>query len=306
MPVLAQDPAFPSRQIRIVVGTVAGTLVDQSARYYAEKMSVFLKQPVVVENVSGASSLLAIRQVMKAPADGYTLLAAANTLVTVPHVNPRAGYAVSDFTAIGEMVRSPSLLVTRGAGPYRTLAELIAAARKSPGQVSYGSAGIGATNHLPVELLARQAGVSFTHVPYKGIGAALPDAVAGRLSFVMGAATSMAELLKSGTLRPLAISLNRRSPKFPDVPTFRELGYPDVTFEVWVGVVGPAGIPAAAKSRLAEAMAFARADHDIIRRLDAVGQEISPVRTPEQFAGVLRTDEDKFRKLIRDANIIAD
>lgn len=299
----AQDAAFPSKPIRLISGSVPGTLVDQAARLYAERMATYLKQPVVIEYVSGASSLLAVRQVLKSPPDGHTLLVAANTLVTVPHINSKAGYVVKDFAAVGEMVRSPVLLVTSASSPYKTLADLIAAARKEPGRIGYGSSGIGTTNHLAVELLARQASISFNHIPYKGIAAAVPDVVAGRLGFLMGTATSVVELIKSGALRALAISSDKRSPQFASVPTLKELGYPGATFELWIGALAPAGISRAVRSRLGDAMEAARADPELVKRLEAAGQEISAVRTPDQFEAVLRADEERLQKVIKDANI---
>ena len=302
----AQDAAFPSKPIRIVAGSGAGTLIDQAARVYADRMSAHLKQTVVVENVAGAASLLAIRQVQKAPADGYTLLVVANTLVTVPHLNAKAGYAVKDFAAVGEMVRSPVILVTSGSSPFKSVADIVAAAKKAPGQVSFGSSGVGTTNHLPVEMLAQQAGVSFTHLPYKGIAAAVPDVAAGRVSFLMAAATSVAELIRSGVLRPLAISADKRSKRFPDVPTLKELGYPGATFELWIGAVVPAATPSAVKARLGEAMEAARANPEVQARFEALGQEISAIRSPEQFEAVLRSDEEKLAALIKAAGIVAD
>lgn len=301
----AQD-AFPTKPIRVVSGSVPGTAVDVATRLYAERMAAFLKQPVVVDHVSGASSLLAVRQVIKAPADGYTLLAVANTIVTVPHINPKAGYAVSDLAGIGEMVRSPVILVTSSSSPYKSLADLIAAAKRAPGQISYGSSGLGTTNHLAVELLSRNAGVKFTHVPYKGIAAAVPDVVAGRVGFLMGTSTSTAELMKSGALRALAISSDARSPQFPDVKTVKELGYADATFELWIGLVGEAGIPAPVKARLGEAMEFARRDPALVAKLREGGQEISGVRTPAQFDALLRSDEARLLKVIKEANIVAE
>lgn len=301
-----ENTPLPNRPLRLLAGSVPGTLVDHAARLYADKMAAFLKQPVVVENVAGASSLLAVRQLLKAPADGTTLLAAANTIVTVPHVNAKAGYAVKDLAALGEMVRSPVLLAVRGAAPYRTLAEFLDAARKRPGELTYGSSGVATTNHLAVELLARSAGVKFSHIPYKGIAAAVPDVVAGRVDFMMGTATSIVGLMKTGALRALAISSDRRSPQFPDVPTLREAGHPDATFEIWIGIVGAAGIPRVARARLGEAMEAARNDAGVVRDLQAAGQEISAVRTPEQFDAVLKADEERLRRVIREANISAE
>lgn len=302
----AQDDAFPSRPVRIIAGSGSGTLVDQAARVYADKMSAHLKQPVVVENVAGAASLLAIRQVLKAPADGYTILVAATTLVTLPYLNAKAGYAVRDFAPLGEMVRSPVILVASAASSFKSVADIVAAAKTDPGRISFGSSGVGTTNHLPVEMLAQHAGVSFTHVPYKGIAAAVPDVAAGRVSFLMAAATSVSELIRSGALRPLAISAGKRSPKFPDVPTLKELGYPDASFELWIGAVVAAGTPRAATARLADAMEAARNHPDVLARFEALGQEISAVRTPEQFETVLRADEQRLSKLIKAAGIAAE
>ena len=302
----AQDAAFPTKPIRIIAGSTPGTLVDVAARLYAGKMSVYLKQPVVVENVAGASALLATRQVLNSPPDGYTLLVSANTMVITPHINPKAGYAVKDFSAIGEMARSPVLLVTSGSSVYKNLQGLLAAAAKKPGSISYGSSGIGTTNHLAVELLAKQAGVKFTHVPYKGISAAVPDVSAGRVDFLMGTSTSLAELMKSGALRALAISSEKRSPQFRSIPTLNELGYPNATFEIWVGAVAPVGIPKVARDRLGLAMEAARADQGLVHQLELAGQEISAVRTPDQFEAVLRKDEERFRTLVKETGIVSE
>lgn len=304
--VQAQEASFPSRPIRLLVGTAPGALADQAARLYAERMSAYLKQTVLVENVTGAGTLLAVRQTAKANPDGYTLHVNANTLVTVPHVNAKAGYTTKDFVGIGELVRSPSLLVVSGSSPYKTLADLIAAARQKPGQVSYGSGGIGTTAHLPVEVFAREAGIRLTHVPYKGVAAVVPDLVAGRVSMMMSTATSTMELIKSGGLRVLAISSAARSPQFPNVPTFKELGLPEATFEIWIGMVGPAGIPKPVRDRLSQALEAARSDPRLVAQLAGAGQQISAVRTPEQFDAVLKSEEEKFARVIKEAGITAE
>jgi tripartite-type tricarboxylate transporter receptor subunit TctC len=201
------------------------------------------------------------------------------------------------------MARSPAILVVSGGSPFKSLHDIVAAARKNPRQVSFGSGGVGTTNHLPVELFAKQAGISLTHVPYKGIALAVPDVAAGRVSFMIGTPTSIAELIKSGSLRPLAITSDSRSPKFPELPTFKELGYSDGTFEIWIGMVAPGGMPTSVKAKLAQAMDLARKDPDLVSRLDAAGQTISNVRTPQQFEALMRSEEERFRKVIREANI---
>mgnify|MGYP001012206499 CR=1 FL=1 len=297
------QPAFPSKPIRIIVGSSAGALTDQATRMYAERMAANLKQPIVVENVAGASSILATRQVARAAPDGYTLLAAANTIVTVPHFNRNAGYAMKELTGVGELVRSPGVLVTAASSPYKSIADLVAAAKKDPGAIPYGSGGVGTTSHLPIELFTRQAGISLVHVPYKGVALAVPDVTANRLAFITGTATSTAELIRSGALRALATTAERRSAKFPDVPTFKELGYPDATFEIWIGLLAPAATPVAILTRLNDAMEIARNDPEVVGKLEAVGQMISDVRTPEKFTAMLRADEEKLAKLIREVKI---
>ncbi len=305
LPAQAQD-AFPSKTIRIVVSSAPGALLDVASRLYAERMSAHLKQSVVVENMPGGGALLAVRHVAKSAPDGYTLLAVANTFTTVPSLNPRAGYAVKDFAGVGEMARSPSLLVVSGASSFKSIADIVAAAKKGAGQVNYASGGLGTTSHLPVEVFSRQAGITLTHVPYKGNALAVPDVAANRVGFMMGTPTSLAELMKSGALRALAVTSETRSPRFPDVPTFKELGYPEVSFDIWVGLLAPVAIAKAVRTRLGDAIEFARKDPSLIARLDTMGQVISAVRTPEQFDHVLHQEEEKYRKIIKDANIVAD
>jgi tripartite-type tricarboxylate transporter receptor subunit TctC len=306
IPARAQDTGFPAKPVRLVVASAPGALLDSASRLYAERMSVYLKQPVVVENLAGASSLLGARNVARSEADGYTLLTASNTIVTLPHLNTKAGYSMKEFAPVGEMARSPSLLVVSGASPFKSLSDLLAHARKNPDQVTYGSGGIGTTSHLPVELLASQAVLKLRHVPYKAIALAVPDVVAGRVDFLMGTPTSLTTLVKSGALRALAITSETRSAKFPEVPTFKEAGLGEATFEIWVGVLAPAGVPKAVRARLAGAMEYARSQPAVLEKLDAMGQTISAVRSPEQFDGVLRSDEEKYRKLIHERSIVAE
>lgn len=303
----AQEAAFPSKTIKIIVGSAPGALTDVATRIYADRMSAFLKQPVVVENMAGASSLLAVRNVAKSAPDGYTLMTVANTFVTAPYVNKAANYnPTKDFTPVGEMVRAPALLVVPGASPYKSIADLVAAAKKAPGGIAYASGGVATTSHLPVELFSQQAGIKFTHVPYKGNAAAIPDLVSGRVAFMMGTATSLFELMKNGSLRALVITSESRSPTFPDLPTFKELGYSDATLDIWIGLFGSAGMPKAVRDKLSAAMEFARKDPVLVKRLEDMGQGFSNLKTPEQFEAFVRQEEVKYRKVIADANIVAE
>jgi tripartite-type tricarboxylate transporter receptor subunit TctC len=306
LPAQAQDGPYPSKPVRFVIASTPGGLLDAVSRLYADRMAAHLKQSFVPDNIGGAASMIAARQVIKAKPDGYTLMTASNTIVTMPHLTTKAGYAMQDFTPVGEMCRSPSLLAVSSSSPFKSVADLVAAAKKSPGQLSFASGGVGTTSHLPAELFTRQAGISATHVPYKAIAQAIPDVISGRVTFVVVAPTSLAALIESGALRPLAITSDVRSPKFADVPTFKELGYPHAGFEIWTSILAPAGLPKAIQARLAEAMEVARADQDLIKRLDGMGQVISNVRTPEQFGALLHAEEDKISKLIKAANIVVE
>lgn len=301
-PAYAENAPYPNKPIRMIVSTSAGGMTDVVARLYADSVSKALKQPVVVENMPGASTLLSSRYVAKQAPDGYTLLVAANTIVAMPHVEKDAGYTMKNFTGIAELSRAPSLLVVGGKSNSKSIAELVAAAKKSPGAVHYGFTGHGTTSHLTAEMFARSAGVRFGGIPYKGISLAVPDVVSGRVEFLMGPATSTEGLIKSGQMRALAITSNTRSPAFPDVPTFKELGYPDVTFSLFFGVLAPAGTPGTVTSTLANAMEAAKKDPIFIERLKALGQDISDVRTPDQFNASLRQEEDKSVKLIKATN----
>lgn len=300
----AQSAPYPTRPVRIIVSSAAGALLDSSARLYADRMSRYLKQPVVVENMPGASSMLGARYVARSAADGYTLLAFANTVVTMPQLLKGAGYDFGkDFVAVGEMARSPALLVVGGASPFKTLPDLVGAAKKSPGEVTFGSGGQGSTSHLPVELFIKGAGIRLTHIPYKGVAAVVPDVISGRVNCMMGTPTSLYGSIQAGSLRALAISSESRSPKFPNVPTFKELGYPDASYSVFVGLAAPAGIPKAVQAKLAEAMEAARSDQALQARLAALDQEVSEVRTPEGFHAFLLAEERRTVKLIKEANI---
>ena len=302
---MAQE-TYPTRPVRVICGSAAGALLDAATRLYADRMSRHLQQPFVVDNIAGASSLIATRTAAKAQPDGYTLLTAANTMVALPHLSPKAAYGMGDFTAIGEMARSPSIMVTSRDSPFKSVADLVNEAKKRPGALNYASGGQGTTSHLPAEMFVHQAGVKITHVPYKGVAPAVPDVVANRVAFMMATPTSVAGLVESGQLRVLAITSEARSAKYPDVPTFKELGYGGASFEIWVGMLAPAGLPKAVRARLGQAMEAARSDPQLAQKLEELGQSISDVRTPDQFDVFLRSEEVKYAKVIKDANIVAE
>lgn len=294
---------YPAKEIKFIVSSTAGAMTDVSARVFAERMSALLKVPVVIENVPGAGSMVASRQVSKAPADGYTLLATANSMVAIPYINSKAGYSVADFTPVGEMARSPSILVVSGKSKYRKLDDLIEDARRRPSQISYASGGIGTTSHLPTELLIKQANIKVEHVPYRSIAQAVPDVIGGRTEFVMGTASSFFVPLKNGDLRALAVTTENRIPQLPDIPTFKELGYGDVTFEIWIGLLAPAGTPQAVVDALAQALEKSRGDQRLRKIFEDAGQFLSDDYTPQKFKAVIDADAVKLKEIVRYAKI---
>jgi tripartite-type tricarboxylate transporter receptor subunit TctC len=300
---IAQDSNFPTKPIRFVIPTTSGSVSDAVARVYGEAMAKRLKQPVVVDNMPGAETLLAVRNVAKSRPDGYTLTVSANTLVTIPYVNPASGYTPSDFVGVSYLSNMPMALVVAADAPYKTLADLVAAAKKSPGSITFGSVGIGTTSHIPVELFAHTAGITLNMVPYKGIPLAIPDVVTGRVAFMMGTAPSVRELIAAGRLRALAVTSEARSTDFPGVPTFAELGYKDATYELFLGLVAPAKTPANVIQLLASAAEEAKRDPAVRERLKTLGQELPIQANTEQFNAFLRSEEARMKKIVKEANI---
>lgn len=243
--------SWPEQPIKLVVPFPPGGLADLVARPLAEKLSVALKQPVVVENRAGASGTLGTAYVATAAPDGYTLLlATANEIAVSPILYPRLRYNPFDsFTPIASVVDFPSVLVTgpRKPSSYRALVDEVHA---RPGAVSFASSGAGTTNHLMAELFREAEKAEVLHVHYKGGGPAMADVAAGHVDAMFATLPSALGQIKGGALRPVAVSSAQRSPVLPDVPTLGELGRPELAVTIWAGVLGPAGLPADITQRL--------------------------------------------------------
>ena len=295
-PALAADP-YPTRPIRIIVNSAAGALLDVTTRTVAQPMSEFLKQPVVIDNRPGADGTIGIRAVKAAPADGYTILAMANTIAMLPAFKLDPGYdLVKDFTGIGMMNQAPLLLVTAPNLPYKSLPELIAAAKASPGKLSFASGGTGTTTHVFVELMLHQAGVNVVHVPYKGIAVALPDVMTGRVDFALDGGNSSGPHVRDGKLRALAITSGRRSSAFPEIPTIAEQGFAGYNSAVYLGLAAPAGTPPEAIDRLAQALRFALASDSVKDRFRRDGADAGAL-TPEEFTRRMHEDMQRTLKM---------
>ena len=301
---LAYGQDYPSRAVRVIVPLTAGGNLDIVARTVAEQISKGLGQPVVVENRPGASSLVGTQFVAKSAADGYTLLAMANTFATVPLVVRDPGYdPLRDFTGVTLTCLVPQVLVVNPALAAHSVKEVIALAKSEPGKIAYGSSGNGSTGHLAAELFSRQAGVRLLHVPYKGNSQALVDVIGGQIAMMFDQVSTSAPQIKAGKVRALAVTSLKRSPLLPEVPTVDEsglAGFEDITFN---GLVAPAGTPHEVLVRLNRAVAAALSEPGLYKRFIERGIELKASASPEEFAAHIRAEFEKKRRLAQEAGI---
>ncbi|EON18131.1 extra-cytoplasmic solute receptor [Cupriavidus sp. GA3-3] len=309
LPVLAApDNAarFPDHPIRIIVPFSAGGVVDSVTRITAENMAKVLKQPVIVENKTGAGGAIGADFVARSPADGYTLLAVSPSYVVGPLLNLSIqGKSGKDFRAVAGIGAVPNVIVVPASSPLRTLPELLDAARSKPGTLTYASAGVGTSNHLSAELLAQMTQVKLTHVPYKGQPEAMSDLLGARVSMMALTSAIARQQVQSGKLRALAVTSAKRSAVMPDVPTVAEAArLPGYEVGGWFGLVAPQGTPDAVVRKLAEAAAQATADPATARRLAELGMDLAPQSTAA-FDRFLDTETKKWTGVLKTAGITA-
>lgn len=242
LPALAADPALPKGPIRVVVGFPPGGGTDVIARIVANKLGALWGVPVVVDNKAGAAGLIAAAEVAKAAPDGNTLmLGHINALGIAPGLHARLNFsAEKDFTAIALVGKTPQVLIASRAQPVKTVQALIELARKSPKQITFGSAGSGSAQHLPLALFEQRSGISVLHVPYKGSAPLATDLLGGHVQFAFEGMTTATTFIKDGKLMAIAQTGNKRVKSYPDVPTVAESGFPGFDASIWFGVVGPA------------------------------------------------------------------
>jgi len=300
-PSLAQ--AWPTRPIRILVAWTPGGGVDVPVRLLMPKMQEVLGQPIIAENRGGASGSIGAAFVAQQPADGYTVLADAAAHVSNGSLMRGLSFDYATaFAPVTQVSVLPHLLVLRPDSPIRTLADLLAAARARPGEITYASSGIAAGPHLASALLLRQAGVTATHVPYRGSAAAMADVLAGNVTFTFSTIPQASPLVREGRLRALAISTRERVPALPDVPTVAEQGFPGFELNEWVALWVPAATPQPVVQRLYEAAAAALAEPAVRQRYADIG--ILPVgSTPAELAAYAAEQRARLTELIRAENI---
>ena len=295
---------YPNRAIRIVVPLAPGGNVDIVARSLAQSLGDSLGQQIVVDNRPGASSLVGTQLVAKSAPDGYTLLAMANTFAVVPSLMANPGYdPLKDFSGVSLTCLVPMVLVVNPALPVRSIKELVQLAKARPGQISYATAGIGATGHIAAELFNRHAGVRMLHVPYKGNSQAIIDVIAGQVAMMYDQVSTSVPYVNSGKLRGLAVTSLKRSSLLPDLPTIDESGVPGFEEVTFNGLVAPAGTPREILGRLNSEVAKAVRAPDMHKRFLERGVELAASPSPEDFTAYIRAEFVKKAKLIRDAGI---
>jgi tripartite-type tricarboxylate transporter receptor subunit TctC len=290
---------YPARPIKLIVGYAAGGPVDTSARRIAIAMQSVLGQSVVVDNRPGAGGAIGGEMLAKAPADGYTLmLAASPTQTTTPHLLSKMSYDPRrDYTPIAMLAAGPNILVVRKDSPANSVADLIAQAKANPGKMSFGSAGIGASNHLAGELLARVTGTPLLHVPYKGNSQAMTALLGGETSFQFAGVTDVASHIRSGTLKGLAVTASRRNAALPDIPTMAEAGVKDFDVSVWYAMEGPPGLPKAITDKLTAAMFKVMQDNQVADYFRNAGFDIVTAG-PEEVRQRIDREYEVWGKLI--------
>jgi tripartite-type tricarboxylate transporter receptor subunit TctC len=304
LPALAQAPAWPAKPIRLVVPFTPGGVTDTSARVVAEFLGKRLGQQVVVDNKPGASGNIGMALVKEAAPDGYTLaLGFDGTMVINPHVFAKVPFdSLKDFTPIGKIGNATLVLVAHPGVTARTLGELIAASRTTPGGLSFGTSGTGGTPHVAGELLKMRTGANLVHVPYKGGGQALTDVVGGSIPLVYTAVAGAHGFIKNGKLRALGVSSAQRSSALPDVPTFAEAGVADFVVDSWVSLLAPANLPPAIATRLTTELNAVLADPEAREKLRNLGIEATP-GSAAQFQAEMARDLARYGQVVKSAGI---
>ena len=301
------QPAYPAKTIRMVVPFPPGGTTDILARVVGQKITEATSQQVIIDNRPGAGGNIGTEIVAKAPPDGYTLITDPGSTLTInPSLFAKLPFdPLKDFAPVTIIAAVPNLLVVHPSLPVKNVRDLISLAKAKPGQLNYASTGAGQSTHLSMELFKLMAGITVTHIPYKGSSPALTDLLAGHVSLMFDNMPSCLPHVKAGKLRALAVSTLKRSPALPALPTVAESGLPGFEVSVWFGVLAPAGTARDIVSRLNAIVVNALASSDVRERL--AGQGAEPIgNSPEQFTAQMQRDLVKWAKVVKDANIKLD
>ncbi len=302
----AQNDAYPSKPVRLILPFPPGGGTDILGRMIAERLSAALGQPVVTENRGGAGGNVGAEAAARSAPDGYTIVLVAPSLAISPTLYSKLNYdPVKDFAPISLVATVPNVVITQPSLNAPTLKEFIAAAKARPGGLNFGSGGSGTSNHLAGELFNIVAGVKLVHIPYKGVNLAMQDVLAGNVHFVVIGIPAAVPHIRAGKLRALAVIAPSRSPALPEVPTAAEAGLPDFDVTTWYGVLAPAATPRPIVTRLNQELVRIMHSAELRDRLAASGTD-PLTSTPEEFADYIRKEIAKWGDVVRKANLKAD
>lgn len=303
--VLAQTPAWPDKPVRVIVPFPASGATDLVARVVTQRVAADLGQQMVVDNKPGAGGTIGSAEAAKAAPDGYTLLlTTSSTHAISPHLMPRLAYdARKDFTPVAHLADAPSVLLVTNSLPLKTVGELNAYGKAHPGKLNYATSGNGTIVHLNAAAFSAQAGIEMTHVPYKGTALAIPDLVAGQTHVLFDSLPTGMPHVKSGKLRALAVTSEKRSALAPELPTLAESGLPGYSSVTWFGVYLPVGAPPALVARVHQAFAKAVRAPEVADSLAKLGVEPAAPSTPTQFGAMVQADSARWASVIRQHKI---
>lgn len=298
--------AFPDKPLRVIVPFAPGGGTDAITRSLGIGLSEALGQPVIVDNKPGAGTIIGTDAVAKSAPDGYTLVMATFAHAVNPALQPKLPYDTDKaFAPIALIGVSPNVLVVRADRPYRTVADLVAAAKAKPGSLTFASQGNGTSAHLAGELFKSLAKVNITHVPYRGAGPAMTDLLGGQVDMMFATAAAARPFVSAGKMRALAVTTAHRSPAYADVPTLAESGVPGYAAESWYGLYAAAGTPKEVIARLNDAVRRAVKADAFVKQTQAEGLAVN-VGTPQELDRYVRAEEVRWRKVVKDGNITVD
>ena len=302
-PAYPQASTYPSKPVTVVVAYSAGGNNDLRARQLAVPVSVVLGKQVLTDNRPGASGNIGHALVAKAAGDGYTLgIGAMGPLAVNGALYQNMSFDASSFTPVVLIEKAPLVLVTRADKPYKSVADVVAAAKAKPGTIAVGNAGTGGAHHLAAAAFAQAGGLAFIHVPYKGGGPAATALLGGEIEFMFEQTYAALPSIQSGRVRPLAVTSEKRLPSLPDVPTMTELGYPGATVSNWLGLIAPKGTPPAIVQKLNDAYNKALATPEVREKIVGPGNEIGG-GTAEAFGEFIAKEAERWQKLVRAVGI---
>lgn len=303
----AQAPAYPRQPVTLVVPFPAGGPTDAMARVLAQKLGDRLGQQVIIDNRGGAGGGIAAELVARAPADGHTLFfGTTGTMAINPSLYTKLRYdPVKDFAPVSLMATTMNVLVISPQIPAKNLADLVALAKARPGELTYGSAGNGSSNHLSGELFRTSAAIQINHIPYKGSAPALVDLLGGRLSMMFDTIAQQTQNIAANKVQALAVTGPKRSPLLPDVPTAQEAGLKGFDVTIWYGVLAPRGTPAPVVERLQREVTAVMATDEMKKRMEADGAE-ARTTTPAEFAALIKSDTAKWAPVVKNSGASLD